>query len=116
MVQADTEPASVEQQRLLDLRDSLVDAMAGVAQDNLRSRAEGSEASAFGMHQADAGSELQLRIGDDGEGIPNGQEQQILAPVEAAAQHVPVPVARTSRKFVEIGQPVRKRRQRGHDN
>jgi len=31
--------------------------MAGVAQDTLRSRAEGSEASAFGMHQADAGSD-----------------------------------------------------------
>ena len=33
----------------------MVDSMAGVAQDTLRSRAEGSEASAFGMHQADAG-------------------------------------------------------------
>ena len=31
--------------------------MDSVAQDNLRSRAEGSEASAFGMHQADAGSD-----------------------------------------------------------
>ena len=35
----------------------MVDSMAGVAKDNLRSRAEGSEASAFGMHQADAGSD-----------------------------------------------------------
>ena len=35
----------------------MVDSMAGVAQDTLRSRAEGSEASAFGMHQADAGSD-----------------------------------------------------------
>ena len=34
-----------QRQRLLDLRDSLVDSMRGVAQDNLRSRAEGSEAS-----------------------------------------------------------------------
>lgn len=46
-----------QKQFLLELRDHLVDAMAGVAQDNLRSRAEGSEASAFGMHQADAGSD-----------------------------------------------------------
>ncbi len=46
-----------QKQYLLELRDHLVDAMAGVAQDNLRSRAEGSEASALGMHQADAGSD-----------------------------------------------------------
>lgn len=31
--------------------------MSGVAKDTLRSRAEGSEGSAFGMHQADAGSD-----------------------------------------------------------
>ncbi len=43
--------------RLLELRDSMLDSMIGVAKDNLRSRAEGSEASAFGMHQADAGSD-----------------------------------------------------------
>ena len=35
----------------------MLDSMSGVAQDNLRSRAEGNEASAFGMHQADAGSD-----------------------------------------------------------
>jgi DnaK suppressor protein len=46
-----------QQQKLLQLRDAMVDSMAGVAQDTLRSRAEGSEASAFGMHQADAGSD-----------------------------------------------------------
>ena len=44
-------------QRLLNLKDTLLDSMSGVAKDNLRSRAEGSEASAFGMHQADAGSD-----------------------------------------------------------
>lgn len=43
--------------RLLGLKDSLLDSMNGVARDSLRSRAEGSEASAFGMHQADAGSD-----------------------------------------------------------
>ncbi len=46
-----------QQKRLLYLRDAMLDSMAGVAKDNLRSRAEGSEASAFGMHQADAGSD-----------------------------------------------------------
>src|SRR5436309_2162069 len=46
-----------QKQKLLQLRDAVVDSMAGVAQGTLRSRAEGSEASAFGMHQADAGSD-----------------------------------------------------------
>ena len=46
-----------QKERLLQLRDGMLDSMSGVARDNLRSRAEGSEASAFGMHQADAGSD-----------------------------------------------------------
>ncbi|MDQ3115987.1 MAG: TraR/DksA family transcriptional regulator [Verrucomicrobiota bacterium] len=46
-----------QKEKLLHLRDAMVDSMAGVAQDTLRARAEGSEASAFGMHQADAGSD-----------------------------------------------------------
>src|SRR5438270_4678398 len=46
-----------QKEKLLNLRDAMVDSMAGVAKDNLRSRAEVSEASAFGMHQADAGSD-----------------------------------------------------------
>ena len=46
-----------QKKRLLVLRDAMLDSMSGVAQDNLRSRAEGNEASAFGMHQADAGSD-----------------------------------------------------------
>jgi RNA polymerase-binding transcription factor DksA len=46
-----------QKEKLLQLRDAMVDSMAGVAKDNLRARAEGSEASAFGMHQADAGSD-----------------------------------------------------------
>jgi RNA polymerase-binding transcription factor DksA len=46
-----------QRDRLLQLRDGMLDSMMGVAKDNLRSRAEGSEASAFGMHQADAGSD-----------------------------------------------------------
>ena len=46
-----------QKERLLQLRDGMLDSMSGVARDSLRSRAEGSEASAFGMHQADAGSD-----------------------------------------------------------
>ena len=45
---------SKQHKRLLDLKDTLLDAMRGVARDNLHS---GSETSAFGMHQADAGSD-----------------------------------------------------------
>lgn len=40
--------------RLLQLKDTLLDSMKGVARDNLHA---GSETSAFGMHQADAGSD-----------------------------------------------------------
>ena len=47
----------LQRQRLMALRDTILDSMAGVAKDTLRSRPEGSEASAFGMHQADAGSD-----------------------------------------------------------
>jgi DnaK suppressor protein len=46
-----------QKEKLLQLRDAMVDSMTGVAQDTLRTRAEGSESSAFGMHQADAGSD-----------------------------------------------------------
>jgi RNA polymerase-binding transcription factor DksA len=46
-----------QRERLRLLRDTMLDSMAGVAKDTLRSRPEGSEASAFGMHQADAGSD-----------------------------------------------------------
>ncbi len=46
-----------QKDRLMALRDTILDSMAGVAKDTLRARPEGSEASAFGMHQADAGSD-----------------------------------------------------------
>jgi RNA polymerase-binding transcription factor DksA len=71
--------------RLLDLRDHLLDAMAGVAQDNLRSRAEGSEASAFGMHQADAGSDAYDR--DFALNLLS-QEQDALYEIEEAIKRV----------------------------
>ena len=44
-------------QRLLDLRDEMVDTTAGKAQDTLRNHPEGSEATGSGEHSGDAGSD-----------------------------------------------------------
>ncbi len=46
-----------QRHKLLVLKDAILDVIHGVARDNLHARAEGSEASAFGLHQADAGSD-----------------------------------------------------------
>jgi RNA polymerase-binding transcription factor DksA len=46
-----------QKSRLLELRDNLVDSLTGMANDTLRSPAQDGAASAFGMHQADAGSD-----------------------------------------------------------
>lgn len=46
-----------QKQRLIELRSHLLDAMEGVAKENLRTRPEGSEASVGGMHMGDAGSD-----------------------------------------------------------
>jgi RNA polymerase-binding transcription factor DksA len=46
-----------QHQRLLDLRDSLVDSMTGMTRDTIRNAPEGSEASGSGQHQGDAGSD-----------------------------------------------------------
>jgi DnaK suppressor protein len=71
--------------KLLQLRDDLLDSMTGISRDTLHSRAEGSEASAFGMHQADAGSDacdrdfaLSLLL----------QEQDALQEIEEALRRV----------------------------
>jgi RNA polymerase-binding transcription factor DksA len=74
-----------QQERLLQLRDGMLDSMSGVARDTLRARAEGSEASAFGMHQADAGSdaydrEFALSL--------LSQEQDALYEIEEALKRV----------------------------
>jgi RNA polymerase-binding transcription factor DksA len=45
-----------QREKLLLLKDTLLDSMNGVARDSLRSQT-GGDASAFGMHQADAGSD-----------------------------------------------------------
>jgi len=46
-----------QRQRLLDLRDELVDSMTGMTRDTIRNAPEGSEASGSGQHQGDAGSD-----------------------------------------------------------
>ena len=46
-----------QKQRLIELRSLLLDSMDSVAEGSLRSRPEGSDASAFGQHMADAGSD-----------------------------------------------------------
>lgn len=46
-----------QEQRLLDLRDTLVDSMTGMTRDTIRNAPEGSEASGSGQHQGDAGSD-----------------------------------------------------------
>jgi DnaK suppressor protein len=46
-----------QKQKLLDLRDTLVDQMNGVARDSLGRGDDSADVSAFGMHQADAGSD-----------------------------------------------------------
>jgi len=74
-----------QKQKLLDLRDILLDQMQGVAKDNLRSRAEGSEASAFGMHQADAGSDTYEK---DFALSLLSQEQDALYEIEEALKRV----------------------------
>ena len=74
-----------QREKLLQLRDAMVDSMAGVAQDTLRSRAEGSEASAFGMHQADAGSDAYDR---DFALSLLSQEQDALYEIDQALKRV----------------------------
>jgi DnaK suppressor protein len=71
--------------KLLYLRDTLLDSMMGVSRDTLRARAEGSEASAFGMHQADAGSDAYDR---DFALSLLSQEQDALYEIEEALKRV----------------------------
>jgi len=74
-----------QRQRLMALRDMILDSMAGVAKDTLRSRPEGSEASAFGMHQADAGSDAYDK---DFALSLLSQEQDALYEIEEALKRV----------------------------
>jgi DnaK suppressor protein len=74
-----------QKERLLHLRDNILDSMNGVAKDTLRARAEGSEASAFGMHQADAGSDAYDR---DFALSLLSQEQDALYEIEEALKRL----------------------------
>ncbi|MES2571415.1 MAG: TraR/DksA C4-type zinc finger protein [Verrucomicrobiota bacterium] len=74
-----------QKDRLIQLRDNMLDSMSGVAKDTLRSRAEGSEASAFGMHQADAGSDAYDR---DFALSLLSQEQDALYEIEEALKRI----------------------------
>jgi len=75
----------MQKQRLMALRDTILDSMAGVAKDTLRSRPEGSEASAFGMHSADAGSDAYDK---DFALSLLSQEQDALYEIEEALRRV----------------------------
>lgn len=74
-------------ERLHLLRDTILDSMAGVAKDTLRSRPEGSEASAFGMHQADAGSDAYDK---DFALSLLSQEQDALYEIEEALKRIEI--------------------------
>ncbi|RYD33714.1 MAG: TraR/DksA family transcriptional regulator [Verrucomicrobiaceae bacterium] len=62
-----------------------MDSMTGMANETLRSKAEGSEASAFGMHQADAGTDAYDR---DFALSLLSQEQDALYEIEEALKRV----------------------------
>lgn len=47
----------LQKQRLLELKDLYMDSMTGMANETLRSPTDGGAGSAFGMHQADAGTD-----------------------------------------------------------
>src|SRR6201988_461165 len=112
--------------KLLFLRDSFLDSMMGVSRDTLRARAEASEASAFGMHQADAGSDAYDR---DFALSLLSQEQDALYEIEEALKRVdagtygicemsgkPIPHARLeaipfARYTVECQTQIEKRKQ-----
>ncbi len=74
-----------QREKLIALRDLILDSMAGVAKDTLRSRPEGGEASAFGMHQADAGSDAYDK---DFALSLLSQEQDALFEIEEAIKRV----------------------------
>jgi RNA polymerase-binding transcription factor DksA len=79
--------AFVKQQKqiLLDLRDTLINSMDGLAKNNLRGDGTNETASAFGMHQADAGSDAYDR---DFALSLLSQEQDALYEIEEAIKRI----------------------------
>lgn len=82
-------PAFVQKQRqrLLDLRDDLVDAVSGMARDTIRNAPEGSEASGSGQHQGDAGSDAYDR---DFALSVLAKEQDALYEIEQALRRIQI--------------------------
>lgn len=74
-----------QKQKLLELRDHILDQMQGVAQDNLRAKSDGAASSAFGMHQADAGSDAYEK---DFALSLLSQEQDALYEIEEALKRI----------------------------
>jgi RNA polymerase-binding transcription factor DksA len=74
-----------QRQRLLDLRDELVDSMSGMTRDTIRNAPEGSEASGSGQHQGDAGSDAYDR--DFARGVL-AKEQDALYEIEQALRRI----------------------------
>jgi len=74
-----------QRQRLLDLRDELINSMYGVTRETLRNAPEGSEASGSGMHQGDAGSDAYDR---DFALSVLAKEQDALFEVEEALKRI----------------------------
>ena len=74
-----------QQLRLLVLKDSVLDSMAGVARDNLRTGNDSHEVSAHGLHQADAGSDAYDR--DFALNLLS-QEQDALSEIDAALKRI----------------------------
>ena len=74
-----------QRQRLLDLKDDLMDAMYGVQQETLRNGPSGSEASGSGMHQGDAGSDAYDR--DFALNLLS-KEQDALEEIQAALERI----------------------------
>lgn len=74
-----------QQLRLLALKDTVLDSMAGVARDNLRTGNDSHEVSAHGLHQADAGSDAYDR--DFALNLLS-QEQDALSEIDAALKRI----------------------------
>jgi len=74
-----------QKQKLIDLRDHILDQMQGVAQDSLRSNGDSGGGSAFGMHQADAGSDAYEK---DFALSLLSQEQDALYEIEEAIKRI----------------------------
>lgn len=76
-----------QRQRLLDLRDELVDSVSGMARDTIRNAPEGSEASGSGQHQGDAGSDAYDR---DFALSVLAKEQDALYEIEQALRRIQI--------------------------